>query len=85
MPFFLDIGPGYSKNVSDLATQFYMGATMAIDSLEAMGMSADVYFFDTRNDTNAVKSLLAGPKFAGVDMIVGPFFPALQKIVARYC
>jgi LysM repeat protein len=85
LPFFLDIGPGYSKNVSDLATQFYMGATMAIDSLEAMGMSADVYFFDTRNDTNAVKSLLAGPKFAGVDMIVGPFFPALQKIVARYC
>ena len=85
VPFFLDYGSGYSKNISSLATQFYMGASMAIDSLKKMGLNADVFFYDTKKDTNAVKSILKKSEFSEMDLIIGPFFSSTQKVVASYC
>ena len=37
LPFHLDYGPNYSKYVSNLSTQFYMGAKLALDELEMAG------------------------------------------------
>ena len=85
VPFFLDYGPGYSKNISSMATQFYMGASMAIDSLKKMGLNADVFFYDTKKDTNIVKSILRKSEFSEMDLIIGPFFSNTQKVVASYC
>jgi LysM repeat protein len=85
LPFHLDYGPGYSSYVSKLATQFYMGASVALDSLKSMGLNADVSFYDSKNDSTAVKELLNSGKMNGVDLIIGPFFPGTQKVVADYC
>lgn len=85
LPFHLDYGPGYSKYVSNVATQYYMGASLALDSLKAMGLNADVLYFDTKNDSLTVENLLSSAKFDDVDLIVGPFFGKTQRIVAEYC
>jgi LysM repeat protein len=85
LPLHLDYGPGYSKFVSSAATQYYMGASMALDSLKAMGLNADVHFFDSKNDSAAVLALVNGNEFEGVDLVIGPFFPKTQAIVAEYC
>ena len=85
LPFFLDHGKGYSEYVSDVATQFYMGMTMAIDSLESLGLNADVQYFDTRRDSAAVMKVLNNGGFENTDLVIGPFFPNTQKLVAEFC
>lgn len=85
LPFFLDHGPGYSKYVSSVATQFYMGMTMAIDTLEAMGMNADIRYYDTRRDSATVMKILNSAEFENTDLVIGPFFPNTQKIIAAHC
>ncbi len=85
IPFHLDAGPQYSKYVSELATQFYMGACMALDSLERKGLKADIHIFDTRNDSARVVSLINDTSFLSMDLIIGPFFESNVKIVAEFC
>lgn len=84
-PFYLDYGKGYSEYVSNMAVHFYMGAQMAIDSLKQKGLKADIEFIDTKNDSTHVATLLHSGKFKDVDLIIGPFFPKQQKLVADYC
>jgi LysM repeat protein len=85
LPFFLDKGEGSSDYVSKLATEFYMGAKMAIDSLKEMGLHADFYVYDTRSDSVTLKKVLAKPELKDMDLIIGPFYPALGPVLARYC
>lgn len=85
LPFFLDRGEGSSEHISNLATEFYMGAKLAIDSLERLGLHAEVYVYDSRNDTLSVKKILAKPEFNGMDLVFGPMFPENVDIVARWC
>jgi LysM repeat protein len=85
LPFFLDKGEGSSDYVSKLATEFYMGAKMAIDSLKELGLHADFYIYDTRSDSVTLKKVLAKPELKDLDLIIGPFYPALGPVLARYC
>jgi ABC-type branched-subunit amino acid transport system substrate-binding protein len=85
LPFFLEKGQGYSQYVSDLSTEFYMGAQLAIDSLSKLGLKAKVYVYDSQNDTITIKNVLKKPEFATMDMIVGPLFPDKMGIVAKWC
>lgn len=85
LPFFLDHGKGYSKYVSNVSTQFYMGMTMAIDTLESMGLNADIHYFDTKRDSATVLKVLNSPEFSNTDLVIGPFFPNTQKLIAEHC
>lgn len=85
LPLFLDYGSGYSEYVSNLSTQFYMGVQMAIDSLEAKGLKADVYVYDTKGDSATVAGILVSKGLADADMIIGPFFDKTQRVVAEFC
>ncbi|MDG1428474.1 MAG: LysM peptidoglycan-binding domain-containing protein [Crocinitomicaceae bacterium] len=85
LPFYLEGGAKYSKLVSELATQFYMGATMAVDSLEKLGLNANLEIFDTANDSLRILELLADTSFQSVDLVIGPFFPENMEIVSEYC
>lgn len=84
-PFFLDYGTGYSKYVSNLATQFYMGSKLALDSLQMKGLNAEVFYLDTKNDSATVQELLNDLRVNGVDLIIGPFYKNNQKVVAQFC
>lgn len=85
LPFFLEHGKGYSKYISDASTQFYMGTMMAIDTLQAMGLNADIQYFDTKRDSAAVLKVLNSVAFENTDLVIGPFFPKTQKLIAEHC
>ncbi len=85
LPLHLEYGEGYSEAVSNIAAQFYMGVTMALDSLEKKGLNASVHIFDTKNDTNAINKILEKPEFSSVDLVIGPLIGANMKMVANYC
>ena len=85
LPFHLDGGDNYSSRVSQLATQFYMGAKLAVDSLEKMGLVADLILFDTKNDSAHIESILADTNFLTMDLVIGPFYEKHMKILSVYC
>lgn len=85
LPFFLEKENGYSESISDLSTQFYMGAQLAIDSLETLGLKANIYIYDTQNDTVTIKAVLKKSEFQNMDMVIGPLFPDKMGIVAKWC
>lgn len=85
LPFFLQHSKGYSEYVSDVSAQFYMGSIFAIDTLKAMGLNADVQYYDSRRDSAAIMAILNDPDFSNTDLVIGPLFPNTQKLVANYC
>lgn len=82
LPFNLN---GGSAKVSNLATQFYMGAKIALDSLEKKGLNLDVQVIDSRNDSTHVANLLKDSTFLSTDLFIGPFFKKTVSIVSDYC
>ncbi len=85
LPLYLDYAEGYSENLSNLAAQFYMGATMAIDSLQHKGLNAKVYVYDTKNDSASVQKVLEKPEFSEMDLVIGPLMEERMGQVARFC
>jgi len=85
LPFNLDKAEKNSDNITNLATEFYMGAKLALDSLENLGLVADVFVFDAKNDTNAVKAILNKPEMTGLDLLFGPLFPESVDVASRWC
>jgi LysM repeat protein len=85
LPFYLDKPDGANKAVSDYATEFYMGAKIAMDSLEKLGFKAKLFVYDSKNDSASVKSILNKKEFASMDMVIGPLFPDKMGLVAEWC
>jgi len=84
-PFYLDYGKGYSEYVSNLATQYYLGVKTALDSLKLKGLNADVYIFDTKNDSASVMNILNTKGTSEMDLVISPFFNGTQLLVADFC
>lgn len=85
LPLHLSYGKKYSEAVSNLATQFYMGAMMAVDSLERKGFKAKLYVYDTMDDSTMIQSLLNKPEFNSMDLVIGPLFGRNMGMVADFC
>ena len=85
LPFYLDYGKGYSEYISKMATQFYMGAKIALDSLETMGLNAKIHVFDTKNDSSTVGNILSKSVFKDMDLIIGPLMKGTMHQVATFC
>lgn len=85
LPMHLDYGESYSKYVSNFSTQFYMGAKLAIDSLEELGLNAKVHVFDTQNDSSTIANILAKEIFHDMDVVFGPFLTEEIAQVASFC
>lgn len=85
LPFHLDGGASANSRVSQWATQFYMGAKLAVDSLEKRGLKADLIIFDTKNDSVHIQKILADTSFRSMDLVIGPFYEAHMDILAAYC
>jgi LysM repeat protein len=82
MPLFFDTPE--REVVSDIATEYYMGAQMALDSLEKMGFNATVFVHDTRNDSVNLQRILNSEAMKGTDLIFGPFFGDNADIIAKW-
>lgn len=85
LPLFLEYGSGYSEYVANLSAQFYMGAMLAVDTLEAKGLNAKIHVFDTRNDSVTIAKLLQNPIFNQVDLVIGPLLGENISQVALFC
>ncbi len=85
LPFCLDRGKSYSSRASQLSTQFYMGAKLAVDSLQLLGLNADLIIFDTKNDSAHIQSILADTSFLSMDLVIGPFYEKHMAILSAYC
>ena len=85
LPFHLDYGASYSENVSDLATQFYMGALIALDSLKELGVKLKVQVYDTKNDSITIAGIFAKPGFLETNLVIGPLLKEEVKQVAKLC
>lgn len=70
------------NSLTDISLDFLMGAQMALDSLENLGLNADVEFFDTRANLDVFKEKLNSNKTW--DIIIGPFYPKLFEYAATW-
>jgi len=61
---------------SKVALEFYEGVLIAIDSMRKQGFSANIFVYDTKNDTAEVKKILKREEMLNVDMIIGPLYRA---------
>ena len=67
---------------SKFATEFYLGATYALEVLRKKGMSVTMQVLDTERDSAKVLSLLKENDFSNTDLIIGPFYKGLSELVA---
>lgn len=72
------------NTLTNLSVEFLMGAQMALDSLENLGLNADVEFYDTGGDLNKLKEKLDGRNSTNIDIVIGPFYPNLMEHAAQW-
>jgi LysM repeat protein/ABC-type branched-subunit amino acid transport system substrate-binding protein len=92
MPFFEEdeqsirtVNAYYTKEVNAYRSftfiQFYEGFLMALDSIKQKGFHAEVYIYDTKNDTAEVSKIIQKPEFKTLDLIIGPLFTQNLQMV----
>jgi LysM repeat protein len=72
------------NKVSEVALEFWMGAKLALDSLEKLGLKANVHVFDTEGSKSVMENLLQSEKLLQSDYIFGPFFPSSIELAANW-
>ncbi len=70
---------------SAIATEFYMGAQIAIDSLISLGYQGKVVVLDAGSDTTTVSSLLRQTDVLNSELIIGPFNGENLELTAKFC
>ncbi|RUA09567.1 MAG: hypothetical protein DSY82_05745 [Flavobacteriia bacterium] len=73
----------FEKNrLLNAVSDFYFGASIAIDSLKAQGLSLNINVYDTQKSKFVVKKILERNKFDDTHLIIGPMFLDNVKEVA---
>lgn len=66
---------GKSNSILNIATDFHLGAQMAIDSLKSKGVQIDASYFDSENSDQKLQLLLnRNQNFNYTDLVIGPLF-----------
>ena len=65
--------------------EFYEGALIAFDSLQSLGLKAEVHAIDTDRDENEVNKFLNSPLAKEADIIIGPAYASKIGIVEEFC
>lgn len=69
--------------VMQLSLDFYSGVLMAVDSAKSHGISTDLRFFDTRQNSKEVEMIINTNDFTGVDAVIGPLVQSTVEAAAR--
>lgn len=70
---------------TNISSGFYHGFMMAADSLAKAGMNIEISIFDSKKDTNAIKSIIDKKGLNEMDLIFGPVYPLPIKYLSRFC
>jgi ABC-type branched-subunit amino acid transport system substrate-binding protein len=77
--------PSWEKQrKNQFVTDLYAGMRLAQDSLQREGRPVQLFAYDTGADTLQLKSILALPEVASMDMLIGPVYKSGSKILARF-
>ncbi|MEC8724054.1 MAG: LysM peptidoglycan-binding domain-containing protein [Bacteroidota bacterium] len=66
-----------------IATEFYAGVEMALDSAKALGISTNLDVFDTEANPNKTSRLLSSEDFSKYDLVLGPMTLKNCQLVAE--
>ena len=66
-----------------IATEFYYGVEMALDSAQRLGISVALDVFDTEANTQTTNRLLRANDFSKYDVVLGPLSSENSNIVAQ--
>ncbi|MES2799636.1 MAG: LysM peptidoglycan-binding domain-containing protein [Bacteroidota bacterium] len=80
LPFKLD--DVNSNPYAGVATDFYMGAKLALDSLEEIGLKAEVTVLDCGSDSLSMVRLLQNPDLKRYDLIFGSLMASQNEYAA---
>ena len=72
------------NDISDIAVDFLLGVEKALDSLEKLGLSANVHVFDTEGSLIVTKKIIQKDEVKHSDLVFGPFFPEPIKYVSEW-
>ena len=64
------------EKVTAIASDFYSGALMALDSLQKMGFSLTVNVYDSNGNAQGVKAISSSEGLKNSQVIIGPFSPS---------
>lgn len=80
-----DLDKNSNKALQNLATEFYMGLQLAADSLDQLGLKANVKVIDLPIDSAGIYKILASADLKNADLVFGPLVPQSADIVGRWC
>lgn len=72
------------SRTSDIVSDFYMGAALALDSLKTQGLSVHVKVYDTQNSEDKIRSIFSAVDLKDVDFILGPMFYSNLEFVSSF-
>lgn len=72
-----------TNTLANIATDFYLGAEIAIDSIKKQGVAVDLKVFDTQRKGTAIRNILATQDFSDVDVVIGPLYSEEAIITAN--
>jgi LysM repeat protein/ABC-type branched-subunit amino acid transport system substrate-binding protein len=73
LPFNLDSTETLNKGMTAAAWEYYMGARMAFDSLEKIGLKGEVFVYDYQSRNETIDQQLAKSELKKMDMVFAPF------------
>ena len=68
-----------------IAVDFYQGVQLAVDSVKSLGISTELFVYDTKQNKNEsyLKKLIAENNFEVLDAVIGPMYTSNVETVVR--
>ena len=70
---------------SIMATQYFRGVQLALDSLDHEGIKMKVNVYDTRRDTDRLKNILSLSDVVNADVVIGPVSNIELTVASKIC
>ena len=74
--------PGIKQSL--LGVEFYNGVRLALDSLEKLGLQANMRVYDDRNDVSHIRSIVFDEGMKNVDLVIGPVYNNNLRAISGY-
>jgi len=85
LPFGFDTLRFPLKGLSKMAMEFYMGAKMAVDSLEGLGCKGEVRYFDYCSGRDKIEDLISSGTLDDYNVLIGPMHNEDAILLTQYC
>lgn len=74
----------YFYKDAKMASEFYLGSKLALDSLAKLGFSANVHVFDSENSLGKLVELKKSGALDSMDLIIGPIYNSNVRYLAKW-